>query len=197
MFQHFGMPNRDSMVTLPTGTNLKVDRVYIRKGAKDFSSITFFMVLPEKKSVRFWAKIPDVNTMEGRPILALATSTLEWDWSSYREWGSEVFDHEVKFGQVIEHADMVVNTVKGRIGGVHSYNIVVHRKSTLIDRVTPIGSLLTLITKGPSSWSALVTYKYTFTLFEVGDPTPKGAPYTTLEAAKKRAKTLEMRKLAA
>jgi hypothetical protein len=68
-------------VTLPAGTILKVDRIYIRKGQGDYSSITFFAeglgetIVPasgqvsarqydaKKKKLRFWAKLSDVNTM--------------------------------------------------------------------------------------------------------------------------------------
>lgn len=59
-------------VTLPAGTELQVDRIYIRKGLKDFSSITFYVVsspMPElnaskKSKRRFWAKLSDCNRME-------------------------------------------------------------------------------------------------------------------------------------
>lgn len=60
--------------TLPAGTILKVDRLYIRKGASDFSSVTFFIeetghpdLQPQgksKKRKRFFAPLPDVNTIE-------------------------------------------------------------------------------------------------------------------------------------
>lgn len=67
-------------VILPAGTILKVDRIYIRKGLKDFSSITFFAEgLGEvevargygwskrkikQKSLRFWVKLNDCNKIE-------------------------------------------------------------------------------------------------------------------------------------
>ena len=53
-------------VTIPAGTVLIVDRIYIRKGNADFSSVTFRL----KKETsdwgtgRFWAKLNDVNKME-------------------------------------------------------------------------------------------------------------------------------------
>ena len=65
-------------VTLKAGTELSVNRVYIRQGAKEFSSITFYLnpkseVTLEGKNcghravskgkVRFWAKLGDVNKM--------------------------------------------------------------------------------------------------------------------------------------
>jgi hypothetical protein len=61
-------------VTLPAGAVLIVDRIYIRNGASDFSSLTFRALLSkDKKSfkapfgkagVRFWAKLAEVNTIE-------------------------------------------------------------------------------------------------------------------------------------
>ena len=50
---------------LPEHTILKVDRIYIRKGAKDFDSVSFFADIPgQKKRVRFWAKLDEVNNIE-------------------------------------------------------------------------------------------------------------------------------------
>lgn len=69
-------------VTLPAGTELSVDRIYIRKGASEYSSITFYAKrLPEItytgkrwhygsskpkkiKAFRFWAKLADCNQIE-------------------------------------------------------------------------------------------------------------------------------------
>lgn len=66
-------------ITLPKDTILTIDRIYIRKGAADFSSVSFFL---DKKSldktfsknieslsnakgpIRFWAKLEDVNKIE-------------------------------------------------------------------------------------------------------------------------------------
>ncbi|MBU9200152.1 hypothetical protein KTD31_01875 [Burkholderia multivorans] len=61
--------------TLPVGTILIIDRYYIRQGLGDFDSVSFRMqgVSAEAKTysfskatrrqVRFWVKLPDVNTM--------------------------------------------------------------------------------------------------------------------------------------
>lgn len=46
-------------VTIPKGEVLKVDRIYIRKNASEFSSVSFYW---GKK--RFWVKLIDVNSME-------------------------------------------------------------------------------------------------------------------------------------
>lgn len=61
------------LVVIPAGSELGVDRVYIRRGAGDFSSITFNLhkgstiVLNGdaiKTFGRFWAKLSDVNQMK-------------------------------------------------------------------------------------------------------------------------------------
>ncbi len=67
----------DVEFVLPAGTILKLDRVYIRKGAGDYSSLTFFIVdSPDKrtvtkkkggtapKAVRFWVNLPETRNIE-------------------------------------------------------------------------------------------------------------------------------------
>jgi hypothetical protein len=51
--------------TLPAGTVLKVDRIYIRKGKgmSDYSSVTFYATIGKKK-YRFWSKLADVNNIK-------------------------------------------------------------------------------------------------------------------------------------
>jgi len=61
-------------VKLPRGTKLSVDRVYIRRGKSDFSSVTFNLLRPKIKGqpnprIRFWAKLRDVNTLRFVPLL--------------------------------------------------------------------------------------------------------------------------------
>lgn len=70
--------NQSVPVTLEAGTVLKVDRVYIRQGAEDFSSLSFYIeetpmlaLVPAKKGGgfkkgrrRFFASLVDVNTMD-------------------------------------------------------------------------------------------------------------------------------------
>lgn len=52
-------------VTFPAGTQLKVDRIYIRQGGESFASVTFrtTKVCPDKRfaSKRFWVKLRDAN----------------------------------------------------------------------------------------------------------------------------------------
>ena len=49
--------------TIPAGVTLTVDRIYIRQGNKEFSSVTFKTKLNDK-IVRFFAKLDDVNNIE-------------------------------------------------------------------------------------------------------------------------------------
>lgn len=72
-------------VILPKFTLLKVNRIYIRSGAKEYDSVTFTILdCPDKRLVsekrgglykmqnapllRFWAKLKDVNTMEAAVV---------------------------------------------------------------------------------------------------------------------------------
>lgn len=75
LLKHFGVEwgydwRRDipkTEVTLPKGTVLKVHRIYIRSGNKDFDSVTFNASVIAGKKVkgcRFWAKLADVNRIE-------------------------------------------------------------------------------------------------------------------------------------
>lgn len=65
-------------VTLPAGTLLSIDRIYIRKGSSDYSSVTFWVKgfgevemksrygdsKKKWKSQRFWVKLSDCNKIE-------------------------------------------------------------------------------------------------------------------------------------
>ncbi|MFP3609249.1 hypothetical protein SB778_03930 [Paraburkholderia sp. SIMBA_050] len=63
-------------LTIPAGALLTIDRIFIRKGAPDFDSVTFWLKAKQtpvtingralKRSVRFWAKLDDVNRIEVR-----------------------------------------------------------------------------------------------------------------------------------
>jgi hypothetical protein len=54
-------------VTLLPGDQLVVDRIFIRKGARDYDSVTFigFIVMHGvKRRVRFWVSLEDANKIE-------------------------------------------------------------------------------------------------------------------------------------
>lgn len=71
----------EMIVTIPAGTVLKVDRIYIRKGVSDYSSLSFFAHLgvtevtrvgrwsggakkTKKNALRFWAKLHECNNIK-------------------------------------------------------------------------------------------------------------------------------------
>lgn len=63
------LPIRTEKVTLPKGTLLKIDRIYIRgktDEAREFDSVSFFCNPSARSGLRgrFWAKLADVNRME-------------------------------------------------------------------------------------------------------------------------------------
>ena len=63
-FRKTGKEITPMKVTLPKGTVLNVDRIYIRKGASNFDSITFKIEDSENKDLikcRFWVKLKDAN----------------------------------------------------------------------------------------------------------------------------------------
>lgn len=65
-----------AVVTLPKDTVLKVDRIYIRKGVSEYSSITFYVwdepgpvPAKPKKKARFWAKLYDCNNINFEKVI--------------------------------------------------------------------------------------------------------------------------------
>lgn len=56
-------PNDPGSYAFPAGTNLEVDRIYVRKGNEEFSSVTFKTHVGNKV-LRFFAKLDDVNRIE-------------------------------------------------------------------------------------------------------------------------------------
>lgn len=61
--------DRYATTTIPAGCEIFIDRVYIRKGASDYSSITFRvegMQNMPKKSYRFWVKLSDTRSIKGK-----------------------------------------------------------------------------------------------------------------------------------
>lgn len=56
---------RDVSLKIPAGTVLSVNRIYIRQGAEDFDSMTFFCKgNKDFPKGRFWLKLTDVNNFE-------------------------------------------------------------------------------------------------------------------------------------
>jgi hypothetical protein len=59
-------------VTIPAGSLLRVERIYIRNGNTEFDSVTFIIQDSPNKAFlkkRFWAKLDDVNNIEYSSII--------------------------------------------------------------------------------------------------------------------------------
>jgi hypothetical protein len=97
---HFGLEttwsrNDYAEVTIPAGTVLKVDRIYIRKGMEGYSSISFYSEgigngsgsFGRPKTARFWAKLEDCNKIDFE-IEALSSEdpTKKVEFNYIRNW---------------------------------------------------------------------------------------------------------------
>jgi hypothetical protein len=80
-------------VTLPAGTVLTVDRIYIRQGVSEYSSISFYAGIGEggkgnfgkPKNPRFWATLSDCNNIEFEVEQTASTLKLTYDIREIRD----------------------------------------------------------------------------------------------------------------
>lgn len=104
---HFGLEttwSRDDYaeVTIPAGTILKVDRIYIRKGMEGYSSISFYSEgigngsgsFGRPKTARFWAKLEDCNRIDFE-IEALSSDDMakKIEFNYIRNWDQVNMTH--------------------------------------------------------------------------------------------------------
>ncbi len=65
----------NKLVTLNSGVELKIERIYIKQNQEDFNSVTFRIktdpsgFFSGKKKLRFWAKLDDVNNIEFMQVI--------------------------------------------------------------------------------------------------------------------------------
>jgi hypothetical protein len=82
LFDKLGKKRENTIIELPKGLVLKIDRIYIRKGLSQYSSITFRVPKPKNKTekidmpynedyfgVMFWVKLHEVNGTEFSIVL--------------------------------------------------------------------------------------------------------------------------------
>lgn len=103
-----GMNGLPKQITLPVGTELVFDRVYVRQGAEEYASLTFVVKACPTEAIvgeRFWAKLDDANAMDierttsGNPIGAFARG-------AYRKAIKEAKDPELARTNAQKRADM-------------------------------------------------------------------------------------------
>lgn len=56
-------------VSIPAGTVLGIDRIFIRQGARDYDSVTFRSYGQGLPKGRFWIKLDDLNGMEFEKVV--------------------------------------------------------------------------------------------------------------------------------
>lgn len=85
---YYDNKDRSSKVILPKGTVLIVDRIYIRKNAKEYDSLSFIIRKEKGAKIygRFWAKLIDVNNIDcsilENPIVPIGKSLIKKTISS-------------------------------------------------------------------------------------------------------------------
>lgn len=132
LLEHFGFKNNTKTsndfekVTLPVDTELKVDRIYIRKGAGSFSSLTFYAQIPGVKGkFKFWAKLRDVNRIETETTAT--TGVLKFPI----KWGYD--DLMVKGSDVAFKSP--TTTLIGSVNGTDAFKIFVsHYETQMVSR---------------------------------------------------------------
>ena len=96
--------DKNQVVDLPKGLVVKVDRVYIRKGLSQYSSITFTIPKPKNKAEKeemplnldytgskFWVKLHECNGIEFSPLIGNKET-----FESFQKIYQENYDLKVK-----------------------------------------------------------------------------------------------------
>jgi hypothetical protein len=109
LFKKMKYPKKDVTMTFPKGTILQVDRIYIRKGASDYSSLTFYVKSGHCKGARFWTKLNDCNTMECTQLSIESKLIIKFQFMQ---------DHTMLFLSSISKNETIVNTRKVICNGV-------------------------------------------------------------------------------
>lgn len=74
--------------TFKKGDQLKVDRIYVRKGAAEYSSISFIIHKANSKiKGRFWVKLDEANSIEFDQGSVEKSIKLQWGYSPYERLG--------------------------------------------------------------------------------------------------------------
>lgn len=144
--------SHDIKYTLPAETILTVDRIYIRKGNEEYSSLSF--TLPGKK--RFWAKLSDVNNIHFN--LEKISIPIKIRYDGY---------YENKLG----------SSTKGRIPITDSFTFgsYHHFKTTLLldkDGRTKVERNIGLIMPGKVYFTDILKVEQSFSIAEKSDTYP-------------------------
>jgi hypothetical protein len=131
-------------------TILKVDRIYIRKGNSDYSSLTFYVKNGKYQGCRFWAKLHDVNEME---VYDFNKKIIKYDKQyeyKFGRYGNTDFINEWFTLEVNKENDVMNSLYHVIINNQHRYNIEEHSKfivNSLYHVDLPQSDYLEVITK--------------------------------------------------
>jgi len=115
-------------VLIPKNSILKVDRIYIRKGAVGFSSITFILsnISGKKiKSQRFWAPLRECNKIEFEFDKELKNIKIQWPFNY-------IFKGKESMPRSINGVEGIFNTTHNyhyQFNNIHNHDVVGHRYS--------------------------------------------------------------------
>lgn len=104
LFDKLGLPYKTTVIDLPKGLVIKVDRIYIRKGLSQYSSLTFTCPKPKTKKekelnpknidlggAKFWIKLHECNGLNINTVTS-NEETVNSIKELYREIEKEVND---------------------------------------------------------------------------------------------------------
>ena len=135
--------DRKESVTLPMGTILTVDRIYIQKGASDYSSISFRIDEMEgvKGKFRFWAKLPDCNKILFEIASTVVTCPkLHWNFYEFKKeqrffgptfWIDRLFVDSDKERPEVINSDRGTVSVKRYTYNRDDENVIYHIDSSI------------------------------------------------------------------
>ena len=139
---------KDTKVTFKAGTILQVDRIYIRKGADLYSSITFYAEIGEggtgnfgrPKHPRFWAKLSDCNKIEFsvEEFKTFRNIKIDTKMQTYKtnEWLSRwVFPGRMVESRFIDYTDQELD-----FDNEHTLNII--ERGNIIYKFKIIGNVI-------------------------------------------------------
>lgn len=164
---HRWNPKQYVSTTLPIDTVLQVDRIYIRKGADDFSSVTFLIVdgpLRKKYNnlLRFWAKLEDVNKIEFEFLGKDVVPKIDWigrpDYKIYQISYGGKLDKDTALGYINNDVRFQIKLVYYDVESVviyshGNYNVRAERKAYTFKHHYELTDLKTKETKVSKSFN--------------------------------------------
>jgi hypothetical protein len=165
LLEHFGLSSKNEYpvlkydeVTLPKGTVLKVDRIYIRKGAVKYSSISFLAegIGKAKNGTRFWAKLEECNQIEFDIVNRGRKKVSLW-WRVPKIKTHQIIDVAAKYNDHAKKFSKTGYVMEQDIWDTHNYLYKVDINYTEVRELNNIRKIATII----PIFKSVKTYEYT------------------------------------